>query len=275
MGLVQFITLDVIDIFLVSLIIYFMLLFFRGTKAISMLTGLIIVFLLGFLANILQLRALSWLLKGLETVWLIAFVIVFQPEIRSILSSIGKKQYFNFLRREREEQDEIKNIDEIVEACQWLSDQYTGALIVIERMIGLKHLLREDGVSLDATVSSYLLETIFSKGSPLHDGAVIIKNSKIIAAKTRLPWTNRYLGKETSQLGMRHRAAMGIAEETDAISIVVSEQTGDISIAIGKRLIRKIDADTLKVNLTQNLVEPQKSKRRWMDEIKSVMEKIK
>lgn len=275
MGLVQFITLDLIDIFLVSLIIYFILLFFRGTKAISMLTGLIIVFLLGFLANILQLRALSWLLKGLETVWLIAFVIVFQPEIRSILSSIGKKQYFNFLRREREEQDEIKNIDEIVEACQWLSDQYTGALIVIERMIGLKHLLREDGVSLDATVSSYLIETIFSKGSPLHDGAVIINNSKIIAAKTRLPWTNRYLGKETSQLGMRHRAAMGIAEETDAISIVVSEQTGDISIAIGKRLIRKIDADTLKVNLTQNLIEPQKSKRRWMDEIKNLMGKIK
>ncbi len=275
MGLVQFITLDVIDIFLVSLIIYFILLFFRGTKAISMLTGLILVFLLGFLANILQLRALSWLLKGLETVWLIAFVIVFQPEIRSILSSIGKKQFFGFLRKDRMDVEHNRTIDEIVEACQWLSDQYIGALIVVERLVGLKHLLREDGVSLDATVSSYLLETIFCKGSPLHDGAVIIKGSKIIAAKTRLPWTNRYLGKETSQLGMRHRAAMGIAEETDAISIVVSEQSGDISLATGKKLVRKIDADTLRVNLTQNLLEPQKSKRRWMEDIKALLNRIK
>ncbi|MBN1150707.1 diadenylate cyclase CdaA [candidate division WOR-3 bacterium] len=274
MNLIQFITLDFIDIFLVALIIYFVLIFFRGTKAISMLTGLVVVFILGFMANILQLRALSWLLKGLETVWLIAFVILFQPEIRSILSTIGKKQFFNFLRRDREEHTQ-KNIEEIVEACQWLSDQYIGALIVIERYVGLKHLLREDGVSLDATVSSFLLETIFTKGSPLHDGAVIIKDTKIIAAKTRLPWTNRYLGKESSQLGMRHRAAMGIAEETDAISIVVSEQTGDISIATGKKLIRKVDPDTLRVNLSQNLMDRRKPKRKWLEELRTVFEKIK
>ncbi|KQC13433.1 MAG: hypothetical protein APR63_08670 [Desulfuromonas sp. SDB] len=270
MDVIPLFFIDILDIILVSVIFYFILVFFRGTKAISMIIGILIVFILGFISNMLQLRALSWLLKGLETVWLIAFVIVFQPEIRAVLTSLGKNPHLHFLRTERS--SELEMVKEIVEACQWLADNYIGALIVIERNVGLRDILREDGIPLDAAVSAPLLETIFWKGSPLHDGAVIIKETRVVAAKARLPWTNRYLGRESSLLGMRHRAAMGIAEETDAFTIVVSEQRGEISIAVGKKLLRKIDADTLHANLSIALGLESKGNN-WTEELKKIWSK--
>jgi len=265
----SFVLTDFLDIIIVSFIFYFIFTFFKGTKAKSMMIGLLIVFLLGFVATVLRLRALSWLLKGIETVWLIAFVIVFQPEIRALLTSIGKNPNFYFLSNLK--RNEKVMIDEIVEAAQWMADHYVGALIVIERNVGLRDILREDGLSINATVSAPLLETIFQKGSPLHDGAVIIKDTSIIAAKARLPWTNKYLGKESSSLGMRHRAAMGIAEVTDAIVLVVSEQRGEISLAIGNRLIRKVDLDTLEANLCMAL--GLESKTTWRSELKNYLKK--
>ncbi len=269
MDLMSIFIIDILDIVIVAFLLYFILVFFRGTKAISMIIGILLVFALGFISNILQLRALSWLLKGLETVWLIAFVIVFQPEIRAVLTSLGKNPHLHFLRTEQK--TELNMIEEIVEASQWLADHYVGAIIVLERTVGLRDLLREDGIAVDAAVSAPLLETIFWKGSPLHDGAVIIKEARVVAAKARLPWTNRYLGRDTSLLGMRHRAAMGIAEETDAFTIVISEQRGEISIATGKKLLRKIDGDTLRANLFISLGLDNKTN--WTNDLKKIWSK--
>ncbi len=211
-----------------------------------MFFGLILLFVLSILAQWMNLVALNWIISSLKTVWVIAFVIIFQPELRRALASAGQNRFFSrFLKVE-----ETGVIPELIKACTRLSDKSLGALIVIEKDMGLKNYI-ETGTKIDAKASAELLETIFTPPSPLHDGAAIIQNDRIVAAGCILPLTHDQ--RLSSALGTRHRAAIGLSEETDAVILVVSEETKTISYAQGGKLKRKIDTNTLRSDLIKTL----------------------
>lgn len=233
---------DLIDIAAVAFIFYKLLMLMRGTRAVQMLTGLFLLFLASFAAFWLQLDALRWLISNVAPVGVIAIVVVFQPELRRALAKLGQSPLLRgFLREE-----ELNTVDEVVSAAQKLAQMKLGGLIVLERVVGLKSYV-ETGKLINATVSSDLIATIFTAPSPLHDGAVIIRRSLVVAARCALPLTQNPRYRRV--LGMRHQAAVGITEETDAVVVVVSEETGAISLAHGGRLQRKLDAKTLRENL--------------------------
>lgn len=242
MHLIKFTLLDFIDIIIVSFIFYQILRFIKGTRAIQMVIGLAFVILFALVANMWQLQGLKWIVDGVKTIWIVAFVIVFQPEIRRALTNIGRTRLVRFFLRETREE----TIDELVKSTKTLSDRGLGSLIVIKRRVGLKGYL-ETGKSLEAKISSDLIVTIFSPYSPLHDGAVVVDGDIIIGAGCILPLSlNPSLDVS---VGTRHRAAIGITEETDAVVIVVSHETREISFAHRGKLIRGMDTVTLKRNL--------------------------
>jgi len=233
---------DVIDIAVVSFLLYKLFALMRGTRAVHMFFGLIVLFLLSVLAQWMNLIAVNWLITSLRTVWVIAFVIIFQPELRRALSMLGQNPVLSRLVRMR--QSHV--IPEIVKAVQEMSENKVGALIVLEKDMGLKN-YAETGTTVDARVSAELIESIFTPPSPLHDGAVVIQNDRVVAAGCTLPLsTNQRLSQA---LGMRHRAALGMSEESDALVIVISEETGTISLVEDGKLHRKIDLTTLKNEL--------------------------
>jgi diadenylate cyclase len=233
---------DLIDIAAVAFIFYKLLMLMKGTRAVQMLTGLFLLFLASFAAFWLQLDALRWLISNVAPVGVIAIVVVFQPELRRALAKLGQSPLLRgFLREE-----ELNTLDEVVAATQKLSQMKLGGLIVLERVVGLKSYV-ESGKMINAAVSSDLITTIFTAPSPLHDGAVIIRRSLLVAARCALPLTQNPRYRRV--LGMRHQAAVGITEETDAVVVVVSEETGTISLAHGGRLLRKLDARALRENL--------------------------
>lgn len=224
--MIDFTWLDILDIVIVSGLFFMIIKFFRGTRAVHMLTGLTILVLLAILSNTFDLAAMKWIVRGLGDIWIVLFVIVFQPEIRSALTSLGKATRIDYLLKE-----DIENVAmEVSEGSEVLSDKRIGALIAIERKVPLEAYIRT-GIKMEAVVSSDLLVSIFSVYSPLHDGAVIIQGQDIAAAKAILPLTDH--PDLSPSLGTRHRAAIGLTEETDAICIVVSEETGKISLAVG------------------------------------------
>ncbi|NIM20653.1 MAG: TIGR00159 family protein [Candidatus Latescibacteria bacterium] len=236
---------DILDILVVSYLLYRLFILMKGTRAVHMFIGLIILFVLSVAAQWINLIALNWIISSLKTVWVIAFVIIFQPELRRALASIGQH---SFLRRYfRVEETGI--IPEIIKACTHLTEKGLGALIVLEKDMGLKNYV-ETGTKIDAKVGAELLETIFTPPSPLHDGAVIIQNDRVVAAGCILPLTQDQ--RLSATLGTRHRAALGLSEETDAIIIVVSEETRTIAYAQGGKLKRKIDTKTLRNDLLKN-----------------------
>ncbi len=233
---------DVIDIAIVSFLLYKLFALMRGTRAVHMFFGLIVLFLLSVLAQWMNLIAVNWLITSLRTVWVIAFVIIFQPELRRALSMMGQNPVLSRLVRMR--QSHV--IPEIVKAVQEMSEKKVGALIVLEKDMGLKN-YAETGTTVDARVSAELIESIFTPPSPLHDGAMVIQNDRVVAAGCTLPLsTNQRLSQA---LGMRHRAALGMSEESDALVIVISEESGTISYAEDGKLHRKIDLTTLKNEL--------------------------
>ena len=233
---------DLIDIAAVAFIFYKLLMLMKGTRAVQMLTGLFLLFLASFAAFWLQLDALRWLISNVAPVGVIAIVVVFQPELRRALAKLGQSPLLRgFLREE-----ELNTLDEVVSAAQKLAQMKLGGLIVLERVVGLKSYV-ETGKMINATVSSDLITTIFTAPSPLHDGAVIVRRSLLVAARCALPLTQNPRYRRV--LGMRHQAAVGITEETDAVVVVVSEETGVISLAYGGRLLRKLDAKTLRETL--------------------------
>jgi diadenylate cyclase len=239
---ISFTALDLIDILIVSFIFYQILKFVKGTRAIQMLIGLVFVLLFALVANMWQLQGLRWIVNGVKTIWIVAFVIVFQPEIRRALTNIGRTRLVRFFLKETREE----TIDELVRSANTLSERGLGSLIVIKRRVGLKGYL-ETGKSLEAKISSDLIVTIFSPYSPLHDGAVVIDGDMIIGAGCILPLTmNPSLDVS---VGTRHRAALGITEETDAVVIVVSQETREISFAQKGKLLRGLDTASLKRNL--------------------------
>ena len=214
----------------------------RETRAEQVLKGLAILLFATKLSEVLQFNTIYWILKNTATVGVIALLIVFQPELRRALEQIGRGQLFDRLFL-RDDMDPSILINEVVRSVQNLARMKVGALIVIERKTGINEII-ETGVKIDGELSSALLENIFVVNTPLHDGAVVIRGDRIAAAGCFLPLTeNNNISK---QLGTRHRAAIGITEVSDAIAIVVSEETGVISIADNGKLTRYLDAKALK-----------------------------
>ncbi len=235
-------TVDILDIILVAFLFYRLFLLIKGTRATQMFIGLFLLIIVSFFAQWLNLNALNWILSSLKTVWVIAFVILFQPELRKALTQLGHNRIIGFFIKV----EESGTVPEIVKSCHQLSQKGLGAIIVIEQDVGLRNYI-ETGTPLDARVTAELLGTIFTPPGPLHDGAVVIEKNRIVAAGCILPLSqNPRLGKS---LGTRHRAGLGLSEESDAIVIIVSEETRMISLAIGGKLKRKLDINTLRNDL--------------------------
>jgi diadenylate cyclase len=235
---------DLLDIALVSVLLYRLLLIVRGTKAAQMLLGLGILLLASILARELNLYTLDWLLQGFWAFAVIALIVIFQPEIRRALAKMGEAP----ILRAFTTAEELRSIEEIVRATVSLANRKMGALIVLERETDLRDFI-DVGVPLDARVSRELLLSIFHPSSPIHDGAVIIRGNRVAAAGCFLPIA--LTTDLRKALGTRHRAALGITEETDAVAIVVSEETGSISIAMGGRLTEQMDMTSLRQALAE------------------------
>ena len=231
---------SVLDVLIIALIFYGLLVLLRGTSAMSLVRGIIILLLLGFiLSNVFQLTMLNWLLRNSLTALLIGIPILFQPELRRALERIGRTGF----RALATESSLGKTINTIADVSSRLSERRYGALMVLERETGLQDFI-DTGVMLDAVPSAELLMGLFYPNSPLHDGAVVLRAERILAAGCVLPLSDNSL--PGSQLGTRHRAALGITERTDAISVVVSEETGAISVATNGRMVSRLDEQRLR-----------------------------
>ncbi|MBI4655096.1 MAG: TIGR00159 family protein [Nitrospirae bacterium] len=244
---------DILDIILVAIILYRVLLIIKGTKAAHMLIGLAVVFMAFLFSEYIGLYAMDWLIHSLWAQMVLALVILFQPEIRRALAQMGKAGFLpSFTSAE-----ELKSLEEIVRAAIALANRKIGALMVIERETNLRDFV-EIGTPLDAKVSKELLLSIFHPTSPIHDGAVVIKGNRVIAAGCFLPLT---LSAEPSKaFGTRHRAGIGLTEETDAVAIIVSEETGSIATAIGGRIEKNVDMGPLRDFLTEIFASPREKK---------------
>jgi diadenylate cyclase len=239
---------DIFDIILVAWLLYEFFKFIKGTKATPILIGLALFFIISFIARWLDLMAFSWIMRSILAVWVVAFVIVFQPEIRNALARIGRQRQIKFFLKI----EESPVIDEIVDAVKRMSEDKIGALILLPKSIGVKDII-DTGVKMDARVTSSLLRTIFFPDTPLHDGACIIQGETLVAAGCVLPLSEN--PGLSGRYGLRHRAALGISEQSDAICIVVSEETGKISFAYKSKLVTKVDVAILKRSLETILKE--------------------
>lgn len=240
----------VVEILMIAALIYYFIRLFQGTRAMQVLMGLVALAVVFNLAKLLQLNTIIWVLTNLFAVGVVAFLIIFQPELRRALARIGQNTLgAGFLKKGG-------TIDELTQACEHLSRNQIGALIAIERDIGLKNYI-ESGITLDAKISAELLITIFSPNTPTHDGGIIVQNDRVAACGSLFP-----LSQNTSlarNYGTRHRAAIGLSEETDAVCVVVSEETGNISVAVYGKLTRALDAESLR-NVLTSLFKPTENK---------------
>ncbi|MFL3005483.1 MAG: diadenylate cyclase CdaA [Candidatus Neomarinimicrobiota bacterium] len=238
-GFLTITIIDIIDIVLVTWIFFKVYQYFKETRAGQMLIGLIILLISSFIFNSLDLVAMSWLLNQFQTVWVVAFVILFQPEIRRLLIYVGQTRFFQTIFR----MGTSRSLESIVEASLNMSEKRWGALIVIQRETGLRS-YKEAGIQLKAEVSTPLLLSIFNPNSSMHDGAVILQNTLIEAAGCILPLTESQM--VSPEMGTRHRAALGITEESDALVVVISEERGTISIAENGRFT-SLDIDEMEL----------------------------
>ncbi|WP_298842052.1 diadenylate cyclase CdaA [Clostridium sp.] len=256
---------SILDILVVAFIFYKSYMLMKETRAIQLLKGIIFIFVLIPISQLLNLTVLNWILNKTITIGVLTIVIIFQPEIRRALEHIGRTAFADKHVFEDEQVME-KVIIEIVNAVETLSKSKTGALIVIEQRTGIGEVIKT-GNTLDAVISSALLENIFVVNTPLHDGATVIRNDRIIAAGCFLPLTNN--DKISKKLGTRHRAAIGITETSDALTIIVSEETGVISLAMNGRLMRNYDRDKLKNVLVQIIKRRQTKKLTLKERVKA------
>jgi diadenylate cyclase len=240
---------DLVDIAIVAVLVYEFLKLIRGTRAVQMAAGSLLILLLFFVSQLLPLQTVNWLIRNLLVYVGFAAIVIFQSDLRRALAHLGRAPFFRWFAR-AETGDEA--IEEIVTAATMLAANRTGAIIAIEREIGLRNYI-ESGIPLDADLTYDLLVTIFQPGSPLHDGAVIIQEGRVAAAACFLPLTvNPRLGRG---LGTRHRAAIGLTEESDAVAVVVSEETGQVSIALDGQLERDLTPDQLRARLQALVVQ--------------------
>ena len=236
-GFINVSLIDVIDLILVTWIFYKVYQYFKETRAGQMLIGLIILLIASFLFNAIGFSATSWLVNQFQTVWVVAFVILFQPEIRRLLIYVGQTRFFRSIFRV----GTSRSLEAVVDASLKISNRQWGALIVIQRETGLRA-YKESGISIKGEVSTALLLSIFNPSSPLHDGAVILQNTLVESAGCILPLTESEM--INPDMGTRHRAALGLTEESDAIVIVVSEERGAIAAAENGRFV-KLDMDEM------------------------------
>ena len=245
-GLGEFGWNDLIEVTIIAYFFYRLLLLLRRTQAMRMVWGLVVLGLFGMFAYLVGFQTLDWLLSNVYAYIVIAIIVLFQNEIRRLLTQLGRTAYFRSIRRGAD----IDPIDEIVTAAVGMGANHHGAIIVLEREMSLGQ-YAEGGIALDATASYDLFVSIFNPGAPLHDGAVIMRQGRVAAAACFLPLTrNPQLSRE---LGSRHRAAIGISEETDCVALVVSEETGKISIVFDGQLSRGLDPPALAERLRELL----------------------
>ena len=243
---------NVLEIILMAVFIYEFIVWVKKTRAFSLLKGIVVLLIFWLLAYLFNFTTLLWIGGRIINFAIIALVVIFQPELRKALEQLGRKKFFSKIfsfgdKKDKEERCSDRTVNELVRASYELAKTKTGALIVIEQDISMED-YEKTGIPVDAVVSSQLLINIFEHNTPLHDGAVIIRGDRIVAATCYLPLSdNMQLSKE---LGTRHRAAVGISEVSDTLTIVVSEETGKVSIAIAGELFRGVDGDYLKSKLT-------------------------
>ncbi len=249
-GFLSVTVVDVIDIFLVAFIFYKLYSVMRGTIAAQIFVGLILILAFSFISQAANLKAMNWILRTLTDIWVIAFIILFQPELRRLLILLGRNSLIrSFIRIDMEE-----SVEEVIGAASELARKRQGMLVVIVRSTGLRTFV-ETGTTLQARVSKALLVSIFNPKSPLHDGAVVIHDRIIEAARVTLPLSQTANIGDTI-LGMRHRAALGISEQADVVALLVSEETGKISIADTGILIRNLTTQELRHELYTRLSLP-------------------
>ncbi len=254
LGFLKFGISDLVDILLIAILFYWLYRILRGTGAIKIFWGIFIVFLIWSIARFFHLTMFAGLLGKIFSVGLIALIVIYQPEIRKFLTYIGNTRFTKFFENRRNRklssEDYAEDIDSIVRACKRMASSKTGALIIIARSTPLYDYL-QTGERIDSLISRELLENIFFKNSPLHDGAVIIKDHRIAAARCILPVTKR--DDLPTDLGLRHRSAIGATQLTDALAIVVSEQTGQISLCKQGIISRDVSPTVLNQMLNEEL----------------------
>ena len=246
---------DLLDMAIVGFVFYKILTLMKSTRAASLLKGVLVFLAALMLSYILQMRSITFIMRSLVSWGVLALVILFQPEIRRILEEVGSRRFIAFFSRTEAGTAVEQAIDQTVLACTEMSQSRTGALIVFERENLLDDMVRS-GTVLDAAVSSELLKNIFFVKAPMHDGAVIVRNGRVLGAGCMLPLSkNVNLSRD---LGMRHRAGIGMSENSDAVVVIVSEETGSISVAIGGMLKRHLKPETL-ANILRNELLPQEA----------------
>ena len=254
------------EIFIISFCFYKLWLFIRGTRAVHLVKGLVFLLMFSFLANILGLTTITRILGYLGAVAIIAFIVLFQPELRRGLARLGENPLFASSWKEEEV------IEEMVKSANFLSRKKVGALIVLERDIGLRNYV-ETGIEMDSQVSSELLNTIFMPNTTLHDGAVIIQGQRIMAAGCILPLAENTDLART--MGTRHLAAKGLTTETDAIALIISEETGAVSVGVEGKLTRDLDGATLQKFLLNIYSSRRKQKKSSLWQRKIIRRKVR
>ena len=269
---------DILEILIIAILVYYLLAWMKETRAWTLLKGLIVIGAFLVVATVFRMTTILWIAQNVLGFAVTALVVILQPELRKALEELGKKNIigsmFPFESSKKEEGNvSERTISEIVRACVEMGKARTGALIVIEKQVSLRDYERT-GIDVDGLVSNQLLINIFEHNTPLHDGAVIVRGNRVTSATCYLPLSdNLALSKE---LGTRHRAGVGISEVTDSLTIIVSEETGKISVAYEGSLRRNLDADSLKQTMQRilnNDVEEEKPKRKWKGRNKAKNEK--
>ena len=254
---------DILDILIVTFIVYELLVWVKRTRAWTLLRGIVILLLVMAVAYGMGLNTILFITRNLFSIGIVAIVILFQPELRRALDELGRKSFVDnfkfFGKADTEEGLSDKSIFELVKASLDMSRSKTGALIVIEKNTPLGE-YENTGINIDASLSSQLITNIFEKNTPLHDGAVIIRDNRVVAATCYLPLTER--NDLTKELGTRHRAGLGISEVSDSLTIIVSEETGSISVARNGNIFRNLSEKSLRDHLEELQVKPAKERHK-------------
>ena len=256
---------DIFEVIIIAFVIYNVILWVKNTRAWSLVKGILVLFFIYIFAYVLNMSVILWIFNKTITIGITAIMIIFQPELRKALEELGKKNIVKSIipfedTKDKNKRFSDKTVNEIVKAAVELAKAKTGALIIIEKEIILSEYERT-GIAIDSAISSQLLINIFEHNTPLHDGAVIIRGDRIVSATCYLPLSdNLGLSKE---LGTRHRAGVGISEVSDSLTIIVSEETGKISVAIGGKLMRNIDGELLKKKMNEIQGNPVEDKKRF------------
>ncbi len=272
---------DVVEIFIITVLFYYILVWIKNTRAWMLLRGLMVIMIFVGIAAVFQMNTIVWIAKNTLSVAIIAIVVIFQPEMRKALENLGRKNIILSLfsvgfSKEETGKFSDKTINEMVKACYEMGKVKTGALIVVEDEIVLSEYERT-GIAVDGILTSQLLINIFEKNTPLHDGAVIVRGDRIVSATCYLPLTDSLT--ISKDLGTRHRAAVGISEVSDSLTIVVSEENGKVSIAMGGELYRNVDAEFLKSKLAyiqkrEKKVSKIEAWKRRLKDVKEARQKV-